>query len=98
LKQKEKEGIRCMSNLNGHMARAISHWDNMNVKQIGYAEIEDFLFSETLVNEKTGEPVSDKTKANIKATLHAFWVWLRKRKVLTLARIPEFPEVKFELK
>jgi integrase len=98
LKHKEKEGTISMRHLNGHMGRAMAHWGNMNVKLIGYAEIEDFLFSEGLVNEKTRELVSDKTRANIKTTLHAFWVWLRKRKILTLAQIPEFPEVKFELK
>jgi integrase len=98
LSHKEKEGVRCMRNLTGHMAKAIAHWGNMNIKQVGFAEIEDFLFSDTLVNEKTGEPLSDKSRANIKTTLHSFWVWLRKRKILNLAQIPEFPEVKFELK
>jgi integrase len=98
LRHKEKERVRCMRNLTGHMAKAIGHWGNMNIKQIGYAEIEDFLFSDALVNVKTGGALSDKTRANIKTTLHSFWVWLRKRKILTLAQIPEFPEVKFELK
>jgi integrase len=98
LRHKEKEGMRCMRNLTGHMARAVAHWGNMNMKQIGYAEIEDFLFSSTPANEKTGKPLSDKTRANIKTTLHSFWVWLRKRKILNFAQIPEFPEVKFELK
>jgi integrase len=98
LKHKEKEGVSCMRNLSGHMAKAMAHWGNMNIKEIGYAEIEDFLFSDTLLNEKTGEPLSDKTRANIKATLHSFWVWLRKRQILNVAQIPEFPEVKFELK
>ena len=61
---------------------------DMNVKSIGYAEIEDFLFS---------QKVTDKTKANMKSCLHDFWQWLRKRNVLTLAQMPEFPEIKFEL-
>ncbi len=98
LKYKEKEGVRCMRNLNGHMGRAIAHWGNTNIKQFGYAEIEDFLLSDSLVNEKTGKALSDKTRANIKATLHSFWVWLRKRQVLTPAQVPGFPEVKYELK
>ena len=70
------------------MNKAINAWGTVNVKSIGYAEIEDFLFS---------QKVSDKTKANMKSCLHDFWQWLRKRKVLTLAQMPEFPEIKFEL-
>ncbi len=80
------------------MGRAISHWGNINIKQIGYAEIEDFLLSDRLVNERTGEALSGKSRANIKATLHSFWVWLRKRKILSISQIPEFPEIKYELK
>ncbi len=97
LSYKEKEGIRCMRNLNGHMGRAIARWGNKNIKQIGYADIEDFLLSDNLLNEKTGGPLSEKTRANIKTTLHSFWAWLRKRRILTLSQIPEFPEVKYEL-
>ena len=97
LKYREKDGVRCMRNLNGHMGRAIDHWGNTNIKQIGYAEIEDFLISDDLVNLKTGAPLSAKTRANIKATLHSFWVWLRKRRILTLAQMPEFPEIEYEL-
>ncbi len=62
--------------------------DAPGVVQLEYAEIEDFLFS---------QKVSDKTKANMRSCLHDFWQWLRKRKVLTLAQMPEFPSIKFEL-
>jgi integrase len=98
LKHKEKEGVSSVRKLTEHMARAMTHWGNMNIKQIGYAEIEDFLFSDTLLKKKTRKTLSDKTRDNIKATLHSFWVWLRKRRVLSAAQIPEFPEVRFELK
>lgn len=98
LSYKEREGIRCMRNLNGHIARAINHWGNKNIKQIEYADIEDFLLPDNIVNEKTGAPLSDKTRANIKATLHSFWVWLRKRRILTLAQMPEFPEISYVLR
>jgi hypothetical protein len=33
----------------------------------------------------------------MRSALQDFWTWLRKRKLLRLEQIPEFPEVKFEL-
>lgn len=79
---------RSYNNLANYMGRAVTSWGGMNVKTIGYAEIEDFLFAQR---------VSDKTKANMKSCLHDFWQWLRRRKVLALAQMPEFPSIKFEL-
>ncbi len=79
---------RSFANLNRYMKAAIDAWGETNIKQIGYGEIEDFLFS---------QKVSDKTKSNIKSCLHSFWSWLRKRKVITLAQFPEFPEIKYNL-
>ncbi|OQY01368.1 MAG: hypothetical protein B6I22_14660, partial [Desulfobacteraceae bacterium 4572_123] len=76
------------ANLENYLARAMKAWGGANIKAIGYAEIEDFLFSQN---------VSDKTKANIRSCLHDFWTWLRKRRIITLAQFPEFPEVKYEL-
>ena len=43
------------------------------------------------------QDISDKTRANMCSALHDFWMWLRKRKVLQLSQIPEFPNVRFEL-
>jgi hypothetical protein len=70
------------------MARAINTWGFANVKTIGYAEIEDYLYSQS---------VSDKTRANMKSCLHDFFMWLKKRKVITLQQFPDFPEINFEL-
>lgn len=81
--------------LQNHMGRAIDEWGQTNIKNIGYAQIEDFLLNQKLYG--TQRPVSSKTRANIKSTLHSFWSWLRKRHVLTLSQMPEFPEVSFEL-
>jgi integrase len=75
-------------NLKNDMGKAIDWWGQINIKEIGYAEIEDFL---------RVQAVSPKTKSNIKSCLHDFWWWLRKRKILLLHQIPEFPEIKFEL-
>ena len=77
------------------MKRAIDAWGERNIKEIGYAEIEDFLTSQRL--EGSDEFVSDKTRSNMKSALHGFWTWLRKRKVLQAQQMPEFPEISFEL-
>ncbi len=79
---------RSFSNLNRYMLNAIGAWEQTNIKRIGYAEIEDFLYS---------QKVSDKTRSNIKSCLHTFWTWLRKRKIITLHQFPEFPEIKYNL-
>ncbi|MBW2631027.1 MAG: hypothetical protein JRC90_04565 [Deltaproteobacteria bacterium] len=86
----KKETIKTKSynNLKNYAGRAITSFGNKNIKEIGYAEIEDFLFS---------QKVSDKTRANIKSGLHDFWGWLIKRKILKRWQMPEFPACKFEL-
>ncbi len=75
-------------NLRNYITRAISAWENTNIKGIGYAEIEDFLYNQNVAN---------KTRANMKSCLHDFWGWLRRRRVITANQVPEFPEIKYEL-
>ena len=57
----------------------------MNIKAIGFGEIEDFLLDQN---------VSDKTKSNIKSCLHSFFTWVKRREKIPM---PEFPEIKFSL-
>jgi len=76
------------ANLKRYMGYAINAWQNDNVKTIGYGEIEDLLYSNNL---------SDKTRLNFKSCLHDFWTWLRKRKILILSQLPEWPEIPYEL-
>lgn len=86
LKVKENEvKPKSFNNLRNYMDRAIKAWGQMNVKAIGFGEIEDFLFD---------QDVSDKTKANIKRCLHSFFTWVKRREKIPM---PEFPEVKFKL-
>ena len=75
-------------NINRDMTKAMQTLGYLKVKAIGYAEIEDFLYSQN---------VGDKTRANIKSCLHDFFTWLRRRKIITLQQFPEFPQIKFEL-
>lgn len=76
-------------NLKNEMRKAMEFWGQTHIREIGYAEIEDFLLAQN---------VSQKTRHNIRSCLHDFWTWLRKRKMLGLQEMPEFPEVKFELR
>lgn len=73
-----------------HLEKASDYFHNRNIKTIGYAELEDFIFH-------LPKSLSGKTKKNILTTVHAFYVWLRKRKILRLDQFPEFPEVKYDL-
>lgn len=88
LHTKEHLAHKSLNNLRNYMGKAQRTWGNANIKAIGYAEIEDLLLSLSL---------SDKTKSNIKSCLHDFWQWLRKRQVITLAQMPDFPLTPFEL-
>jgi len=54
---------RSFNNISNYMNRAVDAWGSVNIKSIGYAEIEDFLFH---------QEVSDKTRANMKSCLHDF--------------------------
>ncbi len=75
--------------LKPHAYKAINYFGNQNIKEIGYAELENFILS---LN------VSDKTRHNVLSVIHDFFVWLRKRRIIEASKFPEFPHVAFELK
>jgi len=81
---------KSFNNLSNYMERARLYFGNVNIKTIGYGELEDFFISQT--------DISDKTKANIKSCLNDFWNWLLKRKVISIDELPEFPSIKYSLK
>jgi integrase len=86
LEVKKKEvKQKSFNNLQNYMTKAIAAWGQMNVKSIGYGEIEDFLHS---------HDVSGKTKSNMKSGLHSFFMWVKRREKIPM---PEFPETPFEL-
>ena len=87
IKQNE---VRCLRNIKNHLDYAIKFFGNRNIKSIEYSDLEDLLKS-------LPEKLTDKSKKNIFTTLHAFWVWLRKRRIITIDLFPEFPEIKYEL-
>jgi integrase len=69
-----------------HLKRAQGHFLHMNVKEIRFGHLEDFIKE---------QDVGDKTRHNILATLHSLWMWMKDRE--DIQEIPKFPKVKFEL-
>ena len=76
------------ANLERFILAATKQWGSKNIKEIGFAELEDFFHSQN---------VSNKTKSNIRSCLHSFWKWLLHRKVITFQQFPEFPVIKYKL-
>lgn len=96
LSVKRRHGLNktTVSNLEREIGRAVDCWQNRNVKTIGTAEIEDFLLSDHK-SARTGEPISSKTRANLRSTIHQFWAWLcRREKGIDM---PDIPELAYEL-
>lgn len=85
-----KHEVRCFRNLQLHMRYAVGFLGDRNIKEITFADLEDFLLS-------LPSHLSAKSKKNIFATLHSFYTWLQKRQVLSAHQVPEFPEVHYEL-
>ena len=81
-----------------HLEKAIEFFQGKNIKTIGYADLEDFLLAKTEYAKQIVGNLSAKTRANIKATLHAFWEWLKKREVIRPEQMPNFPSVDYTLR
>jgi integrase len=84
--------VRCKRNLINHINYAKNYFHNKNIKEIDYPELEDFF-------HQLPEHLSNKSKYNIRTTLHTFFAWVVKRNRRAKVRIemPEFPDIKFEL-
>lgn len=64
------------------------YFGNTSVKQIQYAQIEDYIDSLDL---------ADKTKSNYLSYLQNFFKWLVKRREIDKNDFPEFPTISYEL-
>lgn len=73
-------------NIERDIKKAISAWGQMNVKAIGYGELQDFFDSLKL---------SSKSKSEARSALHSFFTWLCKRE--KTFDMPDMPEIKFTL-
>ncbi len=88
----ERKQVKSKGKIKYHLNMAIDNFHNKNVKDIGFGELEDFLFS-------LPDHLSSKTKKNIMDSLHAFFRWFEdvERDRNPLYRMPKFPPVKYEL-
>ena len=86
LKEKEvkKSSYRKIAD---HLHKASKFWGNISIKEIGFKEVQLFLLSL--------ETLSDKTRHNHLSSVHQFFGWLKRAKVID--SIPDFPEIRFEL-
>jgi integrase len=93
--QKSRESIKpsTLSNLKRAISRAKDHFSDINVKQISDGDIEDFLYAEHK-NSRTGKPISDKTRSELRSALHQFFSWVCRREKIPM---PTMPVIKFEL-
>ena len=82
-------------NLENYIKRAIEFWGQIDIREIKYSDIEDFLFEQK--KKGSDQPISSKTMANIKSALVSFWTWLRRQGILEYHQIPEFPSINVEL-
>jgi len=83
-KKQEKVVPKNFKNIENYASKAISYYGQKNIKEIDYAELEDFMTSLT--------GLSSKTKSNIINALYNFWGWMVKRKVINRQQFPDFPD------
>lgn len=73
--------------IKNHIRHAQVYFGNMNVKDIRYGNLQDFIKSIT--------GLSEKTKHNILSTVHSLYQWMKLRE--EIRDVPTFPTVTFEL-
>jgi hypothetical protein len=78
-----------LKSLRPHARRIADYFKSENVKNIGYAEIEDFLLAQ--------KGIGGKTKDCLCSVLHDFYVWLKNRQVIRKDQLPDFPKIKYSL-
>lgn len=87
---KRKGHLKSFSHIQKYINTAVDYFGQKNIKDIKGGDIEDFLFDIPTISEKT--------RHNYCTSLHDFFVWVRKRGgILTLATMPEFPKIDYEL-
>jgi integrase len=95
LEQKKRTKVKpkTIQSYTNFMDKAIGVWGQRNIKTIGTAEVEDFLFADHRTPK--GERITDKTRHNLKSCLRQFLVWVDRRE--KTFEMPVLPEIEFEL-
>jgi len=76
--------------IKGYIDRAGEYFGYTNIREITGADIEDYLYRIP--------GISEKTRFNHMTQLRDFWKWCLKRgNIITLAEMPTFPEIDYEL-
>lgn len=89
-KERSNVSLKTMQHIKHVLSLAENDWGNTNIKELGEGEIEDFLFKDF--------GISDKTRHNYKSVLSAFWTWVvRREKRKSRLEMPVFPDIGYEL-
>jgi integrase len=75
--------------LSGQIRKTQQYFGHTNIKNIQYAQLEDYIDSLSL---------SDKSKHNLISILHAFWNWIISRREIERQYLPEFPTISYQSK
>lgn len=85
-----KKTLKSFRKIEDTIDRAGEHFGYTNIREINGGDIEDYLLS--IPN------ISEKTRYNHMTYLRNFWKWCLKRgNIITLAEMPMFPEINYEL-
>jgi hypothetical protein len=74
-KKRTKVKPKTIRSYRNFLEKAIFVWGQRNIKTIGTAEVEDFLFADHRTPK--GERITDKTRHNMKSCLHQFFAWVK---------------------
>lgn len=75
--------------LSGQIRKTQKYFGHTNIKNIQYAQLEDYIDSLTL---------TDKSKHNLISILQAFWNWIISRREIDRKYLPEFPTISYQSK
>lgn len=88
---KRKSHLKAVKKYEQRLRFAIETWGNRNVKEIGFAEIEDLILD--LINKDYASYYVE----HINNTLKMFWNWLAKRREIEPDQKPDFPTVQHSI-
>jgi len=82
-----KRKMKAVKKYHERLQKAVNAWGNKNVKEIGYADIEDLLLSLNY---------SSKYIHDIKCCLEGFFRWLYRRE--EISKMPRFPQISYTMR
>lgn len=94
-RKRVRVGSKHYRNIKNDLEKCFAHFGNVNIKQIGYGELEDFLHP--IENSAVTYGLLSKTRANLRSTIRDFFKWLVRRGTIKSHEVPEIPEVPFKL-